>query len=118
MGLYTVSCPACNKAHMWFSANLDQRCMECQRPRQWWINSANIAVPRYSDAETSPDCTAAIEKTAYDFQCKETEKIAKSFTDSMKYYQELAIHLESQVAIEKAEVARLLAKLKRGKRRG
>lgn len=29
MGLITIYCPQCNKAHLWFSGNIDQRCKEC-----------------------------------------------------------------------------------------
>lgn len=30
MGIYTISCPSCKRAHEWFSGCPDQRCYECK----------------------------------------------------------------------------------------
>jgi tRNA(Ile2) C34 agmatinyltransferase TiaS len=34
MGVFLVPCPVCGNGHMWFSGNLDQRCVDCKKKMQ------------------------------------------------------------------------------------
>jgi hypothetical protein len=130
VGLYPIDCPACKRPHIWFSGNMDQRCVECQKPKEWYIQEASEGYQEFVTKlnpdeleEHHPELVAerdnagpwhhVIEKSAYDFQCKLLSDALKSLTRSAHYYQVMIQDLESQIAIEKAEVSRLLALNKR-----
>lgn len=41
MGLYAIDCPQCDKPHMWFSGNKDQRCASCVKQTKEWDDLVN-----------------------------------------------------------------------------
>ena len=118
MGLYAIDCPACNKPTQWFSGNVDQRCEACRIPRTWWLQShqEDGFPPIYVEASAEQkfvDDLLVVEKSAYDYQCKELIKTAEAYTSSLKYFNDLIADKERQLLTEKAEVGRLIALLKR-----
>lgn len=118
MGLYPVNCPSCNVVHMWFSGNLDQRCEECKKPKEFWVNDNAEGDGTFTVSRTPWfGYIHVIEKSAYDFQCKQAADLAKSFNESREYYQGIINDLQIQVNIEKGEVARLMAVAKRRNKR-
>lgn len=120
MGLYAINCPACGKSHVWFSGSMDQRCEACKKPKEWWIcwNAPGSVGEAYQCEQLSEPIAPyeqinVIEKSAFDFQCKQVKDMAETFNKSCSYYQEQIRELQTQVNIEKAEVSRLLAMTKR-----
>lgn len=114
MGLYSVHCPSCSRVHVWFSGNMDQRCEECKKPKEVVIGYPDGETPEVvPESELSSGAVLFIEKSAFDFQCKQVKEMAETFNKSCSYYQEQIRELQTQVNIEKAEVSRLLAMIKR-----
>lgn len=125
MGLYSINCPSCSKAHVWFSGSMDQRCESCKAPREYSIKMKNDGTsegwiypmdPTKESVNPISGCQV-IEKSAFDFQCKQVEDMAKQFNETCQYYMKLVNDLNNQLSIEKAEVSRLLAFNKRARTR-
>ena len=117
MGLYPIDCPQCKQPHIWFSGTMDQRCGNCRNPKEWELiqGENHIALLTLADGPKVESGTRVkvIEKSAFDFQCKQVNEIADSFNKSVQYYQGIVKELQSQLLTEKAEVGRLLALNKR-----
>lgn len=123
MGLYAIDCPACQKPHIWFSGNMDQRCEACRKPKEWWISalpdqtSACMAYITDPSGAVKSTWFHVIEKSAFDFQCKQVADLAKTYNDSFEHYNGIINNLREKLEIERAEVARLLAANKRARTR-
>jgi len=123
MGLYAIDCPACGAPHMWFSGSMDQRCAACKAPREWTIQEAQttllppdlrVAQRRFpGEVDPSPHWIPVIEKSAYDFQCKQLNEVIEISNNRILVLSKEIEQLRSQLLTEKAEVGRLLALNKR-----
>lgn len=121
MGLYPITCPQCKQPHIWFSGTMDQRCGNCRNPREYSIKMKNdgtgegwvYPMDPTREAQNPISGCQVIEKSAFDFQCKQVSEIVDTFNKSSEHWQGLIKELQHQLYTEKAEVGRLLALLKR-----
>lgn len=89
MGLYPIDCPSCGKAFVWFSGNMDQRCHDCQQPKTWWLPvryQEDSPDTRQECANTAGPYIQVIEKSAFDFQCKQNEQLVKDYNELLEKY--------------------------------
>jgi hypothetical protein len=93
---------------------MDQRCEACKKPKEFWLlNNEGEDFILNSEPVLPEGWTHVIEKSAFDFQCKQVTEMAETFNKSSEYWQGMIKDLQAQLLTEKAEVGRLMALNKR-----